>query len=89
MTVLEGMAEGTPIATFRGGAVEGIAPGVAAGLGDFRTLADLSWRIAVADEGHWSKLSAESARVFNERYTDERNRMSLVGIYEEVISSER
>jgi len=89
LTVLESIAEGTPVMTFRGGAVEGVAPGVAAERGDYGALCAMSAEISTADNARWNALSSDSIRVFNERYTDERNVSSLLRIYEDAISLER
>lgn len=84
LTVLESMAEGTPVVTFRGGAVEGLIPAMAVHLGDFGAFIQTSESVALAAEDQWQQLSSECLRIFREHYTNDTNAAALVRIYREL-----
>lgn len=84
LTVLESLAESTPVIAFSGGALEGVLTGLVS-RGDFTRLVSACRNMAEATEGEWNLHSAEALCLYNAHYTDERNSRALVELYRDLL----
>jgi glycosyltransferase involved in cell wall biosynthesis len=85
LTLVESLAQGTPVVCFEtgeiGDIVRAIDPGLVCPLGDFAALATAACRVAALPTSEWLGLAHRARIVFESRYTDDINARRLLEVY--------
>ena len=91
LSVIEALAEGTPVVCFDHGSLSRIGMEIASDCvvptGDFRALATAAERVVRMSPSEWATLSARARAVFDRSHTTERSLATLLEVYSRLASS--